>query len=76
LDDIEEIRRIRQAKRGDDDAANFVGKAVRRVYRAVPERVWMNDAELDKDTFVRDYRAELSLAALRRHAAKDATILA
>jgi len=68
LDDIHEIGRVRQAKGNGhaDDSANFVGEAVRRAYKAIPEKIWMNDAEFDEHgAFVRDYRAELSLDRLR-----------
>jgi Pyridoxamine 5'-phosphate oxidase len=45
--DPAEIRVIRQMKKGrtQDDPRLFMGAGIRRVYKAVPERVWMNDAE-------------------------------
>lgn len=68
LNDIEEIGRLRQAKsKGHaNDATDFVGDAVRRVYKATPERVWINDAQFDgHNSFVRDYRVRLSIDRLR-----------
>lgn len=68
LEDIQEIRRLRQAKsKGHaDDAVNFVGRAVRRAYKAIPEKIWMNDAEFDEQgAFIRDYRVQLSMDRLK-----------
>lgn len=70
LSDPEEIRVIRRMKKGPgghDDPAPFVdGGGVRRIYKAVPERIWMNDAQIERGVFIRDYRVELSLDAVRK----------
>lgn len=67
LNDPEEIRHARRIKKGPDKDApdDFMGDAVRRVYKAVPQRVWTNDAEVREGKFIRDYRAEISLDELR-----------
>lgn len=67
LDDSEEIRKARRLKKGPimDAPDDFTGDAVRRVYKAVPQRVWLNDAEIENGKFIRDYRVELSLKDLR-----------
>lgn len=68
LTDPEEIRQVRQLKKGPehDDPAPFMdGGGVRRVYKATPEKLWMNDAEIQDGVFIRDYRVELSLGAVR-----------
>jgi len=63
LNDADEINKIRNAKKGKvvDDANEFLGKAVRRCYKATPKRMWMNDAEEKDGKFIRDYRVELDL---------------
>jgi len=63
LNDADEINKIRNAKKGRivDDASEFLGNAVRRCYKAVPKRVWMNDAEEKDGKFIRDYRVEIQL---------------
>jgi len=63
LNDADEINKIRNAKKGRivDDAKEFLGDAVRRCYKAVPKRVWMNDAEEKDGKFIRDYRVEITL---------------
>src|ERR1700693_2444165 len=50
LEDPEEIRAARRIKKGPDKDApdDFMGDAIRRVYKAVPQRVWINDSE-EKD---------------------------
>lgn len=65
--DVEEIRRARRLKKGpgDEDPAQFLGKSARRVYKATPEAIWMNDAEMRDGVFIRDYRTALSLDVLQ-----------
>lgn len=68
LTDPEEINSVRRIKKGEKfagDADDFLGDAVRRVYKAVPQRVWMNDAEIDNGKFIRDFRVEIPLDVLR-----------
>ena len=67
LTDSEEILKMRQIQKEEDyhdtpDA--FLGDAVRRVYKAVPKRVWMNDAEEKDGVFIRDFRVEIPLNEL------------
>jgi hypothetical protein len=69
LTDPEEIRLARRIKKGPehDDPSPFMDKGgVRRVYKATPEKIWMNDAEIRNNVFIRDYRVELSLTAVQR----------
>ena len=68
LNDPEEIRRagIIETGPGRDTPDDFVGDAIRRVYKAIPQQAWMNDAEVRDDIFIRDYRIELPLDELRR----------
>lgn len=50
----------------DDHPERFLGGGVRRAYRAVPIRVWVNDDETDeKGNYVRDIRVEIPVEALR-----------
>lgn len=68
LEDPREIRRVRRMKKGraNDDPTPFVGSGIRRVYKAVPRRAWMNDAQIENGIFIRDYRVALSLSELKR----------
>lgn len=67
LSDPKEILLARQIKKGSDVELNdeFTGDAIRRVYKAVPLKVWMNDAEVANGEFIRDYRVELDLDKVR-----------
>ena len=67
LNNPEEIRHARRTAKGSDmDAPDgFMGDAVRRVYKAVLQRAWMNDAEIKDGKFMRDYRIEVPLDELR-----------
>lgn len=66
LNDPEEILSV--SKKGEDYEGkpnDFLGDAIRRVYKAVPQRVWMNDAEVTDGVFIRDYRVDISLETVR-----------
>ncbi|HEY1645278.1 MAG TPA: hypothetical protein VGF75_02735, partial [Candidatus Saccharimonadales bacterium] len=67
LSDPEEIRLVRSIKKGEDMDApdDFMGDAVRRVYKATPQKVWMNDAEVTDGVFIRDYRVDIDLEQLK-----------
>ena len=75
LDEDAEIivaRRTTQTRKGqlaemtEDEAEKFKGDSVRRVYKAIPQKIWMNDDELDDSgKYIRDIRVEVTL-----HAAK------
>lgn len=67
LTDPDEIRKARRIKkeRDMDDADEFLGNAIRRVYKAEPRCVWMNDAEIDDGKFIRDYKVEVPLDELK-----------
>jgi len=67
LSDPEEIRHARRIKKGPDMDApdDFMGDAIRRVYKATPQKVWMNDADVKDGVFIRDYRVELDLDELK-----------
>lgn len=68
--DPQEIMHARRLKKGTDDhrgADEFLGEAVRRVYKAVPQRAWVNSAEIDaQGKFIRDFRIEVPLTALKK----------
>jgi len=64
LTDPDEILNVRRIKKGQDYEGHpdeFLGDAVRRVYKAIPQRVWMNDAEVTDGVFIRDYRVDIPL---------------
>ena len=71
-DEIQVARRVTQTRKGQADELSereyekFSGSAVRRVYKAVPQKAWMNDVELDKDNkYIRDIRVEVPIDILR-----------
>ncbi len=67
LTDPEEILHVRRLKKGEDyqpQDGEFLGDAVRRIYKAVPRAIWMNDAEMKDGVFVRDYKVELDIHAV------------
>jgi len=72
LEDMEEIKKARKLKKGieENDLTRFLGDGIRRVYKAVPQRIWLNDAEEKEGIFVRDYRVELDLTAVKGQASE------
>jgi nitroimidazol reductase NimA-like FMN-containing flavoprotein (pyridoxamine 5'-phosphate oxidase superfamily) len=63
-----EVLRARRLKKGAAYQAmpgEFLGDESRRVYKAVPRAVWLNGAEVTDGVFIRDYRRELQLEALK-----------
>jgi len=66
--DPEEILKVRRIKKGshfEQSPDTFLGESIRYMYKAVPEKVWMNDAEVTDGVFIRDYREEISLETVR-----------
>lgn len=49
----------------DNSPDDFLGVAIRRAYKAVPQKVWVNDAEIKDGVFIRDFRVEVSLDELK-----------
>ena len=43
---------------------------MRRMYKATPQKVWMNDAEINGGIFIRDFRVEIDLDELKKSLAK------
>ncbi len=67
LSDPHEIAAACMYRKGHDHKPeNFMGEAVRRVYRAIPEQAWVNTIEIQNGKFVRDYRVDINLDELRR----------
>lgn len=75
LSENEEItvaRRITQTRKGqldemtEDEAEKFKGSLARRIYKATPHKIWLNDVELDDEgKYVRDIRVEVTPDILR-----------
>lgn len=66
LDNPADVQLARMLKKGKrDDAAEFLGGAVRRVYRLTPSELWTNEVERNNGQFIRDIRVPLSLAEFR-----------
>lgn len=71
-DEVIVARRITQTRKGQESELNekehekFTGDAVRRIYKAVPKRIWINEDERDENAkFIRDTRVEVSLDKLK-----------
>jgi nitroimidazol reductase NimA-like FMN-containing flavoprotein (pyridoxamine 5'-phosphate oxidase superfamily) len=71
-DEILVARRLTQERKGQldemtaDEPIKFTGSAVRRVYKATPQKIWINDVELDeKGKYIRDIRIEIPLEKLK-----------
>ena len=70
----EEIRKVRRMKKGlhfEQSPDTFLGESIRHMYKAVPEKVWMNDAEIKDGVFIKDYRVNISLDTIRGLLAKQ-----
>jgi hypothetical protein len=67
LSDIDSIMEARQILGEADDTSSepFAGDSILRLYKAVPTDAWVNTAEIRDGVFIRDYRVEIPLAALR-----------
>ena len=67
LNDSEQIRKARRIKKGEDKDApdDFMGDAIRRVYKATPIHAWVNDADEKDGIFLRDFRVEVPLSDLK-----------
>lgn len=64
-DEILTVRRIKKGSHFEQSPDTFLGEPVRYMYKAVPERVWMNDAEIKDGVFIRDFRVEVPLDILK-----------
>lgn len=52
----------------ENEPAKFTASAVRRVYKAMPKKVWMNDVELDDNgKYIRDIRIEVPIDELKKY---------
>lgn len=73
LNDPDEISYARRIKKGPDKDSpdDFMGDAIRRVYKATPQSVWMNDSDEKEGIFIRDYRVVIDLDELKRNLSKD-----
>jgi hypothetical protein len=64
--DLKEIRKACRLKDPDrDKPERFMGDNIRRVYKASPIRMWINEIEMDGSRFIRDYRVEVALPKKR-----------
>jgi pyridoxamine 5'-phosphate oxidase-like protein len=68
LNDPEEVRAAQRIKKGpdtDDSPDEFLGDGVRRVYKGVPQKAWMNDVMMEGKKFIKDIRVEVPLDVLK-----------
>ncbi len=66
--DPDEILRVRRIKKGKGYVGNlgeYLTDGVRHMYKAIPEKIWMNDAEITDGVFIRDYRVTIPLEAIK-----------
>ncbi len=66
--DPEEILKVRRIKKGshfEQSPDKFLGNSIRYMYRAEPEKIWINDTEITDGVFIRDYRVELDIEDLK-----------
>ncbi len=74
LTDKEEISVARlqtQSRKGktanDNDYIQFTGDKIRRIYKLIPKRIWMNDDEKDENgNYIKDIRVEVSIEELKK----------
>jgi general stress protein 26 len=62
--EILKVRRIKKGSHFEQSPDEFLGDSIRHMYKAMPEKVWMNDAEINKGVFIRDYRIEINIDRL------------
>lgn len=72
-DEITVARRITQIRKGQEseltekEYEKFTGDTVRKIYKAVPKKVWMNEDERDENgKFIRDIRVGVPLDMLKQ----------
>ncbi len=62
-DDISVALELLGKRRGRpfEHIGKFIGDGPQRIYKAIPSKIWMNDADQDKDgDFIKDYRVEIN----------------
>lgn len=64
-EEILKVRRIKKGSHFEQSPDTFLEESIRYMYKAVPVKVWMNDAEIKDGVFIRDYRVEISLNVIR-----------
>jgi uncharacterized protein YhbP (UPF0306 family) len=74
VDEIQVARRTTQSREekpaGEKEFEKFTSDAIRRIYRASPHRVWMNDVEEDYNgNYIKDIRIEIPLEILKAQVA-------
>jgi hypothetical protein len=73
--EIRATRTTTQGRKGqsisEDEHTYFSDEAIRRVYKAVPQHIWMNSDQKDAaGRFMRDIRVELSIEEIKRELSK------
>ncbi len=62
--EILKVRRIKKGSHFQQSPDDFLGGSIRYMYKAVPEKIWLNEAEVVDGAFIRDYRVEISIDKL------------
>lgn len=66
--DPEEILKVRRIKKGshfEQSPDTFLGESIRHMYKAIPEKIWINDAEVKDSIFIKDFKVELNTDSLK-----------
>lgn len=75
IDSKEEIlvsRQISLKRKGkiptENEYQKFSGSSIRRIYKFVPEKAWINDVELDNEgRYIRDIRIEVPMEEIKKY---------
>ncbi len=60
---VKAISRLYKAKKNKRQSIEFISTAPRRIYKVIPHKIWINDAEEQNGLFL-DYRVEVPLDGL------------
>lgn len=63
-EEILAVRRIKKGSHFEQSPDSFLSDSIRYMYKAVPEKVWLNDAEITNGVFIRDFKVEIDLSKL------------
>lgn len=65
LCEIVDIQKALDLGKSNETPDDFLSDANRRYYKAIPQKIWMNDAEIKDGKFIKDYRVEINIDTLR-----------
>lgn len=65
-EEILAARRIKKGSHFEQSPDSFLRDSIRYMYKATPEKVWVNDAEITNGVFIRDFKVEIDLSKLKK----------